>query len=145
MNDEIVEVYFREIKALLLCSKEQKDELLLGLKSDVEDFIEEHPDATLQDLKDHFGTPKSIADSYQSTVGESEIRKKFHYSRRMAYIIGAAVSVLFLVIFVGFVLYFAKLMKDVPEYYVVEETVMQSVPSELSEELDNNSNTVWGK
>ena len=145
MNDEIVEVYFREIKALLLCSKEQKDELLLGLKSDVEDFIEEHPDATLQDLKDHFGTPESIADSYQSTVGESEIRKKFHYSRRMAYIIGAAVSVLFLVIFVGFVLYFAKLMKDVPEYYVVEETVMQSVPSELSEELDNNSNTVWGK
>lgn len=145
MNDEIVEVYFREIKALLLCSKEQKDELLLGLKSDVEDFIEEHPDATLQDLKDHFGTPESIADSYQSTVGESEIRKKFHYSRRMAYIVGAAVSVLFLVIFVGFVLYFAKLMKDVPEYYVVEETVMQSVPSELSEELDNNSNTVWGK
>lgn len=145
MNDEIVEVYFREIKALLLCSKEQKEELLLGLKSDVEDFIEEHPDATLQDLKDHFGTPESIADSYQSTVGESEIRKKFHYSRRMAYIIGAAVSVLFLVIFVGFVLYFAKLMKDVPEYYVVEETVMQSVPSELSEELDNNSNTVWGK
>lgn len=143
MNDEIVEVYFREIKALLLCSKEQKDELLLGLKSDVEDFIEEHPDATLQDLKDHFGTPESIADSYQSTVGESEIRKKFHYSRRMAYIIGAAVSVLFLVIFVGFVLYFAKLMKDVPEYYVVEETVMQSVPSELSEELDNNPNTVW--
>ena len=63
----------------------------------------------------------------------------------MAYIIGAAVSVLFLVIFVGFVLYFAKLMKDVPEYYVAEETVMQSVPSELSEELDNNSNTVWGK
>lgn len=145
MNDEIVEVYFREIKALLLCSKEQKDELLLGLKSDVEDFIEEHPDATLQDLKDHFGTPESIADSYQSTVGESKIRKKFHYSRRMAYIIGAAVSVLFLVIFVGFVLYFAKLMKDVPEYYVAEETVMQSVPSELSEELDNNSNTVWGK
>lgn len=145
MNDEIVEVYFREIKALLLCSKEQKDELLLGLKSDVEDFIEEHPDATLQDLKDHLGTPESIADSYQSTVGESEIRKKFHYSRRMAYIIGAAVSVLFLVIFVGFVLYFAKLMKDVPEYYVAEETVMQSVPSELSEELDNNSNTVWGK
>ena len=143
MNDEIVEVYFREIKALLLCSKEQKDELLLGLKSDVEDFIEEHPDATLQDLKDHFGTPESIADSYQSTVGESEIQKKFHYSRRMAYIIGAAVSVLFLVIFVGFVLYFAKLMKDVPEYYVVEETVMQSVPSELSEELDNNPNTVW--
>lgn len=143
MNDEIVEVYFREIKALLLCSKEQKDELLLGLKSDVEDFIEEHPDATLQDLKDHFGTPESIADSYQSTVGESEIRKKFHYSRRMAYIVGAAVSVLFLVIFVGFVLYFAKLMKDVPEYYVVEETVMQSVPSELSEELDNNPNTVW--
>ena len=74
MNDEIVEVYFREIKALLLCSKEQKDELLLGLKSDVEDFIEEHPDATLQDLKDHFGTPESIADSYQSTVaiGNSE-------------------------------------------------------------------------
>ena len=36
-------------------------------------------------------------------------------------------------------------MKDVPEYYVAEETVMQSVPSELSEELDNNSNTVWGK
>ena len=143
MNDEIVEVYFREIKALLLCSKEQKDELLLGLKSDVEDFIEEHPDATLQDLKDHFGTPESIADSYQSTVGESEIRKKFYYSRRMAYIVGAAVSVLFLVIFVGFVLYFAKLMKDVPEYYVVEETVMQSVPSELSEELDNNPNTVW--
>ena len=143
MNDEIVEVYFREIKALLLCSKEQKDELLLGLKSDVEDFIEEHPDATLQDLKDHFGTPESIADSYQSTVGESEIRKKFHYSRRIAYIVGAAVSVLFLVIFVGFVLYFAKLMKDVPEYYVVEETVMQSVPSELSEELDNNPNTVW--
>ena len=143
MNDEIVEVYFREIKALLLCSKEQKDELLLGLKSDVEDFIEEHPDATLQDLKDHFGTPESIADSYQSTVGESEIRKKFHYSRRMAYIVSAAVSVLFLVIFVGFVLYFAKLMKDVPEYYVVEETVMQSVPSELSEELDNNPNTVW--
>lgn len=143
MNDEIVEVYFREIKALLLCSKEQKDELLLGLKSDVEDFIEEHPDATLQDLKDHFGTPESIADSYQSTVGESEIRKKFHYSRRMAYIVGAAVSILVLVIFVGFVLYFAKLMKDVPEYYVVEETVMQSVPSELSEELDNNPNTVW--
>ena len=131
MNDEIVEVYFREIKALLLCSKEQKDELLLGLKSDVED------------LKDHFGTPESIADSYQSTVGESEIRKKFHYSRRMAYIVGAAVSVLFLVIFVGFVLYFAKLMKDVPEYYVVEEHLYQSVPSEVWEEMSNNPDTVW--
>ena len=61
----------------------------------------------------------------------------------MAYIVGAAVSVLFLVIFVGFVLYFAKLMKDVPEYYVVEEHLYQSVPSEVWEEMSNNPDTVW--
>lgn len=34
-------------------------------------------------------------------------------------------------------------MKDVPEYYVVEEHLYQSVPSEVWEEMSNNPDTVW--
>lgn len=141
-NKPSMDLYFKEIKSLLLCPKSEKEMLLQGLRGDVEDFLGEHPNATMEDIKKRFGTPEEFANSYQSTMSETEIRKKVRDKRMLAYIIGGTVAVVGLAVFIGFVVYLGKLMADVPEYYIVEETLVDSVPSEVWETIMNDPNTV---
>ena len=142
-KNETAELYFKKIKALLLCPKTEKEKLLTGLRSDVADYLEDHPAATVEELENRFGTPETIADSYQSTMSEAEIRNKLHHKQMIAIAIVIAIGLLLLAAIIGTAIYFARATADVPEYYVIEEVTGQSVPPEVWEEASNNPDTAW--
>lgn len=102
MNHEIVNEYLKEVKKELsgLCSA---DEFLSSMREYLDDYCDEHPDCTIRDLKDEFGTPEEVAGEFLESKGISNSGKvkKLKNSRRLIAII-AVVLVIVLVAVIAF-------------------------------------------
>ena len=70
MNHEIVNEYLKEVKKELsgLCSA---DEFLSSMREYLDDYCDEHPDCTLEDLECEFGTPEEVAGEFLESKGLS--------------------------------------------------------------------------
>lgn len=102
MNHEIVNEYLKEVKKELsgLCSA---DEFLSSMREYLDDYCDEHPDCTIRDLKDEFGTPEEVAGEFLESKGISNSGKvkKLKNSRRLIAII-AVILVIVLVAVIAF-------------------------------------------
>lgn len=65
--------YFRSISYALPYSYSKKKKYFLNLKSEISSYVEENPDAKLEDIKENFGTPGEIMDSILETEGGDKI------------------------------------------------------------------------
>ena len=74
MNHEIVNEYLKEVKKELsgLCSA---DEFLSSMREYLDDYCDEHPDCTLEDLECEFGTPEEVAGEFLESKGISNSGK----------------------------------------------------------------------
>lgn len=102
MNHEIVNEYLKEVKKELsgLCSA---DEFLSSMREYLDDYCDEHPDCTLEDLECEFGTPEEVAGEFLESKGISNSGKikKLKNSRRLIAII-AVVLVVVLIAVIAF-------------------------------------------
>lgn len=124
--------FYKEIKSLLLCSSAKKEDILLGLQGDIEEYIEHHPEAGIEDIKTKFGTAEVIANSYQFSIGETEVRQKIKKKKTFWCIGAAVIFILFVISVILIVIYYKKSTADLPVYYVITEEIIEgSIPEEL--------------
>lgn len=75
MKKTDLEKYNRKVYKLLVLPKKPRKILYDCILSGIEDYMEEHPLATYEELTEHFGTPKELVDTYVSTSNYSEMYK----------------------------------------------------------------------
>lgn len=86
--------YLRAVRRALRCPGRQGNQLLRQLSEDIEEYCEEHPDATEEALCRRFGTPEDVAADFVEDLGGSIA---VNIQRRRNRIVTAVIVVLVLV------------------------------------------------
>ncbi len=68
--------YMKEIEKNLPCSADDRKQVLATLKDSVSTYLLEFPEATFEDITQHFGTPAQIADAFLDTEEKSRSRER---------------------------------------------------------------------
>lgn len=107
--------YCKHIEKSILASSKEKKEMLRGLQSGIEEYIEQHPDTTFEDIQFRFGEPTEVATKYLSDVTPKDMKQ---YARRKKIILCLIVG---LVIVVGiFIAVYFGLVEKTPG--IIKET-----------------------
>ncbi len=92
--NKVAERYLRAVRKALHCPGRQGKRLLRQLSEDIEEYCEEHPDATEEALCRRFGTPEDVAADFVEDLGGSIA---VNVQRRRNRIVTAVIVVLVLV------------------------------------------------
>lgn len=87
--------YLRAVRRALRCPRRQGKQLLRQLSEDIEEYCEEHPDATEEALCRRFGAPEDVAADFAEDLGGSIA---VNIQRRRNRIVTAVIVVLVLVV-----------------------------------------------
>lgn len=74
--------YYQQISKGIIGSRNERRAFLQSLQNDVEDYREQHPGATLSDIKDHFGYPERVVRDYIAALDEDALRHRLVGVRR---------------------------------------------------------------
>ena len=88
--------YYTGIRRELYCDTEAKKRILAAIKENVEAYLEEHPEATFENVQDRFGTPKQIATSYLEELEMPELIGKLKVRRTIVTAICTALGLVVL-------------------------------------------------
>lgn len=120
--------YYREIKRNLPCPRKIRKTFLAEAYKLVNDFMENQPDATYDDIVKSVGTPEELAATFLSTLMDGEKIEKYHQKRRKRKFFLVALVSLFIITLIGIIIYIGQ-----ARYHTVvtEETttVIDSVSS----------------
>ena len=95
----ILNKYFQDMERELKADGAYKASLLEKLRSDLEDFLEEHPEATEAQLRQFFGSPEDYAREYTATLDPEELCSKVSHGRfHRKLLISVAAAVLAVII-----------------------------------------------
>lgn len=71
---EVWNMYARELRSCLQCSRAQKNAFLRETKRLAVDYLAGISEPSIKDLIEFLGTPEELARSYQDTLGEQSAR-----------------------------------------------------------------------
>lgn len=71
---EVWNMYARELRSCLQCSRAQKNAFLRETRRLAMDYLAGVPEPSIEDLIEFLGTPEELARSYQDTLGEQSAR-----------------------------------------------------------------------
>lgn len=83
MNDRQLRRYLRQIRSMLPCGGKRRRELMDNVRSGATRYLEEHPDATAEQVMAYFGAPEAIAASYVESAGTAEILRSVRSRRKI--------------------------------------------------------------
>ena len=63
-NESALKKYYQEISMWLPCSCKEKKRILQNIKTNMNDYLINNPEASIQDIENHFGSAKMIASCY---------------------------------------------------------------------------------
>lgn len=72
--NEVWNMYARELRSCLQCSRAQKNAFLRETKRLAVDYLAGISEPSIKDLIEFLGTPEELARSYQDTLGEQSAR-----------------------------------------------------------------------
>ena len=72
--NEVWNMYARELRSCLQCSRTQKNAFLRETKRLAVDYLAGISEPSIEDLIEFLGTPEELARSYQDTLGEQSAR-----------------------------------------------------------------------
>ena len=125
INQKDIQHYLKDIKKQLLLThpKEETASIIEMLQTSINEFIEDNPTATMEDLTMHFSDYTSLNDIELYNTDSKILEEKLNHSRTIKRI---AAVILFLVIlaFIIYVVLYVKPYIDVqnaiPAYEVIE-------------------------
>ncbi len=95
ISNEEVNQYFKQIKQLLpIYSKDEKN-FIRDLRKSVQDYMDEHPGCTYDDISNRFEEPADVVHNYISSLDQYQLCKQISLKRaiRNAVIVIAAVVI----------------------------------------------------
>lgn len=75
-NKSELKKYFHAIDSSIDAPRSQKKKLIDDLKNNTYSYLEDNPDATIQEIKNVFGTPSEIAEYYLASNADEMFKKK---------------------------------------------------------------------
>lgn len=116
LNREIKR-YIVSVKSYLICDWRTRQKFLKDLKNDINDFVDEKEDVTMDDIRDRFGEPEKISRSFLEGADLKKIKRRMSFGKTI--IVGVIAALL---IWLGALL-FAVIHPYVeePKTYIVEE------------------------
>lgn len=118
-NSKTIQQYCKAVKKELSCPGKIKKDLIIRLTPDLEMFAEENPNASLEDISAHFGSPKEVAESYLASLDEEELKKRINKAKRI-WITVIAVCAAILLLFIATYIYMIIDNKDSESVYYEE-------------------------
>ena len=108
---EVWNMYARELRSCLQCSRAQKNAFLRETRRLAMDYLAGVPEPSIENLIEFLGTPEELARSYQDTLGEQSARmhrkRTGRKVRKVALL--CAVSLIVLVGAIASILYYMHL------------------------------------
>lgn len=92
-KDEIISEYISSVSSAIICKPKQKKAFLNQLRSDVEAFVDENGKAAVNDIRNIFGSPESIAESFISNSDSGELKRKIAFKKFIVVAIIAALLI----------------------------------------------------
>lgn len=92
-NDRELRKYYREVGSRLTGTNSQKRLLVAQIKERVGIFLQEQPEAEIDAVIRHFGTPQQIAQAHLEQMDAPELLGKLRIRKRIVVTVTAAVFV----------------------------------------------------
>lgn len=86
--------YYRIIRSYLPCSGKLKKQILMEIRTNISNYLEEFPAAEFSQIEARFGTPKSIAAAYVDDMDTQELLHALRIRRKITIIVVAAVLII---------------------------------------------------
>lgn len=81
--------YLWKVRGWLPCSGKLKREIMARIKTVLDDYLNDHPDADFAELSHRFGTPQQIAASYIEEMNVQDLLKQLRIRRKIICIVVA--------------------------------------------------------
>ena len=111
--------YYWEVGNLLPCNRRIKQMLMEEIKENIDQFLEEYPDADYDGIVRRFGTPQQIAASYLEEMDPQEVLNKLNTRKRIAGIVTAGVVLFVVLCGIWVLLFAADVMNSAKSYLEV--------------------------
>lgn len=89
--------YYGEISKVLICSGREKREIINSIKESVSCYLNEHPEADIDEIRSIFGTSKEVAEEYLNNETAESIRTKIKRGNAVILIVSIAVTIALIV------------------------------------------------
>ncbi len=73
--------YISGIKKILVCERAKKEQFLSSFSDNIDDYIDDHPDADITQLQADMGTPQEIAAGFLESTSNESIKRKMTVTR----------------------------------------------------------------
>ena len=118
INQNDIQHYLKEIKKQLLLthSKTEATSIIKMLQTSINEFIDDNPTATIDDIKGHFSDYTSLNDS-------ATLEKKLNHSKtikKIAYIILLLVALAIIIYIVLYVKSYIDVQNSIDAYKIIE-------------------------
>lgn len=100
MTRELKKYYRTVRKKLFMFPRKKRNAIFEELQRDVSAYLEENPKATIQEVKDVFGTPAGIAESSLTSCSAENLEKQVRLRRRMLILILAVIAAFLLAVLI---------------------------------------------
>lgn len=81
--------YLWKVRGWLPCSGKLKREIMARIKTVLNDYLNDHPDADFAELSHRFGTPQQIAASYIEEMNVQDLLKQLRIRKKIICIVVA--------------------------------------------------------
>ena len=87
-----LKAYYRDIQKALPCSVCQRRKLMQDIRCAISGYLQEHPEADIETVTAHFGTPQQIAETYLMEMPPQKLRQQLKVKKWIVGIIAAAAA-----------------------------------------------------
>lgn len=114
--------YKREIKSKLLCNTKESSACFNNMVEDIDNYVADNPNVTIDTVIKKFGSADEIADSFFSCVDMQTVRKKINIKKLIAVLVVTVIAVWGIVVAFGFI----DSQSDTPDYLIESAVVDES-------------------
>lgn len=87
-----LKTYYRDVQKALPCSACQRRKLMQDIRCAVSGYLQEHPEADIETVTAHFGTPQQIAETYLAEMPPQKLQDQLKIKKWIIGIIAAAAA-----------------------------------------------------
>ncbi len=123
-----LKTYYKEIDKVLVCEKKVKNTFLNELKVNIEQYVKDNGIDNINEIKERFGSPQEIANSFLGDIDTNFLRKKLSVKKTIIIALISIVVIFALFCFAAFIdtAHFLKDAQLVEEIEIVEKLLIRS-------------------